>query len=529
MAMSMADIQQQLAAIPAADTPMAQEPRPTDQVSTSNTAAIPAGGIGDIKSATEILRNLGRGADDILAHVSPNELVVPTEVLDRNPEIKDLIYAELRTLGYENPERFLAGSEANSINPETGLPEFFSLKDLNPVRAVRSIARGVGDVLSSVGDVLSDVAPKVLPFVLAATPLGPVYGAALGSGIGTLLQGGDLKDAFKSALISGAIGGVASGAAEAVGGGSFSEGFTGAFESPSARLSQTLSGLKEGTPFESFAKPSYSEVGAKVNPAAEVRSVAPVSETSVTQAAKASAIPQTGTVDASIQEALKKGVTQTPPQQVTLLDTIQQKAGQAYDAAGNLYNEYLSPSRGIPSPEEIFSSESFKSATASGLSPDKAYDLAAGKMTPGVISQYAPLAALGTAGLALAGGFETPQPEPYDYFEGKTRYFDMTPQERAQYLVGTRRNYRDYSNPVVASPYQLRYAKDGGIMSVNNFPRRNGAISGPGTETSDDIPAMLSDGEFVLTARAVRGAGNGDRNRGVSNLYEMMRTFERMA
>jgi len=45
---------------------------------------------------------------------------------------------------------------------------------------------------------------------------------------------------------------------------------------------------------------------------------------------------------------------------------------------------------------------------------------------------------------------------------------------------------------------------DGGDV---DFPRMNGPISGPGTETSDDIPAMLSDGEFVVNAKAVRGVG----------------------
>ncbi len=46
---------------------------------------------------------------------------------------------------------------------------------------------------------------------------------------------------------------------------------------------------------------------------------------------------------------------------------------------------------------------------------------------------------------------------------------------------------------------------DGGST---NFPRKNGQISGPGTERSDDIPAMLSDGEFVVNAKAVRGIGS---------------------
>lgn len=66
-------------------------------------------------------------------------------------------------------------------------------------------------------------------------------------------------------------------------------------------------------------------------------------------------------------------------------------------------------------------------------------------------------------------------------------------------------------------------AEGGGIM---NFPRMNGPIEGPGTETSDDIPAMLSDGEFVFTARAVRGAGKGSREDGMKNMYNMMRQFE---
>ena len=56
-----------------------------------------------------------------------------------------------------------------------------------------------------------------------------------------------------------------------------------------------------------------------------------------------------------------------------------------------------------------------------------------------------------------------------------------------------------------------------------------GAIDGPGTGTSDSIPARLSDGEFVMTAAAVRGAGNGDRAKGAKKMYGIMHKFERMA
>ena len=71
---------------------------------------------------------------------------------------------------------------------------------------------------------------------------------------------------------------------------------------------------------------------------------------------------------------------------------------------------------------------------------------------------------------------------------------------------------------------QPQYSAAGGPME--SFPRRTGYIAGPGTETSDDIPAMLSDGEFVMNAKAVRGAGNGSREQGVRNMYSMMRAFE---
>jgi hypothetical protein len=70
-------------------------------------------------------------------------------------------------------------------------------------------------------------------------------------------------------------------------------------------------------------------------------------------------------------------------------------------------------------------------------------------------------------------------------------------------------------------------AAHGGEMQ--NFPPRIGAIAGPGTGKSDDVPAMLSDGEFVMTAQAVRGAGNGSRRLGVENLYDIMRNFEAVA
>ena len=91
--------------------------------------------------------------------------------------------------------------------------------------------------------------------------------------------------------------------------------------------------------------------------------------------------------------------------------------------------------------------------------------------------------------------------------------------------------------------YPMSYA-EGGNVSMEDFERMNGGINGAGTETSDDIPAMLSDGEFVMTGQAVRGAGSyemaqdnrgiislipnmqEDRERGTKLMYDLMDAFD---
>jgi hypothetical protein len=45
-------------------------------------------------------------------------------------------------------------------------------------------------------------------------------------------------------------------------------------------------------------------------------------------------------------------------------------------------------------------------------------------------------------------------------------------------------------------------------------------------EKADDIPAMLSNNEFVFTADAVRGAGGGNVNLGAQRMYDMMKKLE---
>lgn len=97
--------------------------------------------------------------------------------------------------------------------------------------------------------------------------------------------------------------------------------------------------------------------------------------------------------------------------------------------------------------------------------------------------------------------------------------------------------------PMGLSPAQQAMANTGERMpSYGGTPIQfngGGYIEGPGTGTSDSIPAMiyqdggpvqearLSDGEFVMTEDAVRGMGDGNRNLGAARMYQMMNQLER--
>jgi len=99
---------------------------------------------------------------------------------------------------------------------------------------------------------------------------------------------------------------------------------------------------------------------------------------------------------------------------------------------------------------------------------------------------------------------------------------------------------------------QATYAANGGIMRTkyamgSDMPMGNPRVNQAGTpeldyrqeggfvppigikEKEDDIPAMLSNNEFVMTAEAVGGAdpeGKGDRNRGAQAMYALMKKLE---
>ena len=103
----------------------------------------------------------------------------------------------------------------------------------------------------------------------------------------------------------------------------------------------------------------------------------------------------------------------------------------------------------------------------------------------------------------------------------------MTGDQQNQFNSGEKRP--DYTGTVLPGTPRVQTRAMGGM------------IEGPGTGTSDSIPATiyqnggpvqearLSDGEFVMTADAVRGAGGGDRDAGAAKMYRMMNQLEGVA
>ena len=184
-------------------------------------------------------------------------------------------------------------------------------------------------------------------------------------------------------------------------------------------------------------------------------------------------------------------------------------------------------------------------AGLAGLIGKLAYDEAKNRkgvpLTPSVVMNAAGRFNLENE-IARRSGTEAPNPTEFGLLPQGTLPVlsgGRAPTEAQAELEKQKAEGMRYGGPVMAFA-------EGGNVDEQDFKRMNGDINGPGTEVSDDIPAMLSDGEFVMTGRAVRGAGafnmknkngiitltpdNGeDRDRGTKLMYEMMDLFKEFA
>jgi len=95
---------------------------------------------------------------------------------------------------------------------------------------------------------------------------------------------------------------------------------------------------------------------------------------------------------------------------------------------------------------------------------------------------------------------------------------------RIGYMAGTPEGNAIQASGVMGLPLNQNKA------GVTELDLRNsgGFIPPVGVkEKADDIPAMLSNNEFVFTADAVRGMGDGDVNKGAQRMYDMMKKLEK--
>ena len=464
------------------------------------------GGIVSLKPIAKELQRYGRNGDTILAHITP---------------------AEARML------KRRGGS--GTRNPVTGLPEFFIKKIAKSVGnafksvgkavvgAVKGVAKGVTKfVKSPVGKIATAVALAYFMGPAAASMLGVTSTAGVAAvsgvigGFGSSVLGGDN---LKTALRNGAIGGVVAGAGAGIMGGA------NAFSAGSYTGPTTISGQ-----FNRLTEGVGSLFGA--DPVAQAMPVQPPTSIPSVELAPSIQIPTAPPVgDPSLSIAGNMPAT---------------SSGSAVQSMQNIFSQPGTTTGAVAGTGTAGTG----AITGTGTAGTGAAQTVASTASPSLLRQYGPYAAAGLGVMGLTGGFKDQPAEPISITEGTTGA-DLLAQDPDRYGVTlgptqtiyatpqsrpVEEEYADYyasmrQNPYMLgmAPQQTRMLAQGGPANPESFPRRNGAINGPGTATSDSIPAMLSDGEFVFTARAVRGAGGGSRRDGAKRMYQMMKQFERKA
>ena len=475
---------------------------------------VPEGGIQEYEHAANLLAEFGRNGDTYIVHAAEGETMVPMEVLENNPRLKDMLFAQMEEMGIE-PERYIVGNELNSINPITGQAEFFLKKILKKAKkAVKKIAK----VAKKIAPI---VLPIVAPFLLPAMPL--AFATGIGSLAGGLIAGQDFKTALRGAVITGGLAGLgnmAFGGTEGFGSGSF----FGSRAAPSQGLG-TFSFKQAVTPVNPLSQAGQAQLAAL--------------RTQAAQQAGGTGIDFTG-------EEIKF------PDSQNLSDRVGDERS-LFEKAKDKFTDTFSPSRPSiqPAPDavgqeaariaqgDIAAAEATKTALEAAGLPAPTIDTTAivadatkaakANLAPGFIEKFGPATALGTAGAvaadaatggAVLGIFTDNDGDGLDDTTGYTsaEYQQMFPDAffDPREFYGENPYYRN--RPVTTFP----------MTSVATVAQ-GGEIVGPGTPTSDSIPALLSDGEFVMNAAAVRGAGGGDRKEGAKRMYAMMRDFERRA
>ncbi len=445
---------------------------------------------------------LGRFEDTYIVHAAEGETVVPMEVLDKNPVLKNRLFETMRDMGIQ-PERYVVGSEFNSINPLTGQPEFFLKKVF---RRLRKAKQDIGRRLRKFA---ADSSGYVAPIV------GAMYGPLAGSLAGGILgqykreNPGDKNQALKMA-IRGGISGLTSNLAQGqnlltgtgMSGGTIGQ--AGAFRNPIDIGREQLARFGIGNqqtanvnvPDSNFQNASFTnEADAiagydRMNQGFDSIGGEKLMNASM-NAPTGVATDAVGTV---VKELPKEG----------FLESFQYGGSNAgFNPLNILKNPSATDIKGMRSFLDL--KGIYGDAEAMRMVADMY------KLTPGKVSALVGAATYGAQIIADRMGGDD------DDDDQSSAGYEINPILEGIFSGGTSGD--------VYYDYPPAYAAEGGIMDLQN----GGESKGPGTGTSDSIPAMLSDGEFVMTAKAVRGAGGGDRREGARKMYQMMDKLERSA
>ena len=508
-------------------------------------------GIASIQDKMKKLADYGRNGDIYVVHAAEGETVIPLEVLNANPKVRDLLFTQMTEMGLD-PERYVVGNELNSLNPVTGAPEFFFSRIFKSVKKRVKKLRGTG--------VFTTLLPLAGQFI--GVPGGPQFlrpGTAgsnmVYSMLGQYLEQGrdfDPKKAAKGIALNLAKGLAFKGGMNVLRGRPTLEGidssyFTGEGRKSTAELfgfgdkAETIGAREPENIGALEAQAALREgigIGIDDDVAADQRVIdtrpiyfgkresvnAPFSKEAVDRhRERVSESPHRPTTGARTSVVS----TDVPASQDTLL--------KRYVDEMAVHNIDPNSALGLAEYERMQKREAAANKTGLfGYKGPLGLPNIGGHITKNEgLANLIDLGLYGTAGyfgLKEAGAFEEedePPPERGDLA-------GFVPQKTGVDLL--RENPDRYRLPAEAlNPYLFASAAKGGMvqkMATGGFPRRQLLVEGPGTGTSDEIPAMLSDGEFVMTNRAVEGAdpsGNGDRYAGAKNLYGIMRNFEMRA
>ena len=414
------------------------------------------------KSFVSKIGGLGRYEDTYMVHAAEGETVIPMEVLDSNPILKERLFETMRNMGIQ-PERYVVGNEFNSINPLTGQPEFFLKK------IFKRLKKGVRDIGSRLRKGAADISGYAAPI------LGAMYGPAAGAAAGALLgqykreNPGDPNQALQMAL-RGGISGIGSNLA--TGQGIMGTGLADQYGFNPINIGKGVLGMGEMS-------------------AAVPDSIIP---------AGTDGIPVDRFVAGTPSQFVDKGG-------INLLEGLQNtfmNEGEGGFLDKFKFNEILGAGA---NPNAPLSDPKNQSVLEKLFGKNKLLQLlfkfGASKVLGDVIKEENEEAQKNMENQMANYGKQT----NFDFYNSLINPGDLI------------------QAPDTSLTDAFATAADGGILDLD----AGGELKGPGTGTSDSIPAMLSDGEFVMTAEAVRGAGGGDRREGARKMYEAMDKLEAQA